>query len=186
MADASTQPGSRRWAGERTRDSRPLPTPESPGLSHQPDRSEQRGLMMNLVRPTKRRGAVLVAATVLTLLTTAGGAASDVVTPRSAPSAAPAPVGAPTPTVVLVHGADAESSSWLGVITRLERRGYPVIAFANPLRSLAGDAASLTDLLRTIQGPVVLVGHSYGGMVISVAAAGQQRVKSLVFVDAQI
>ncbi len=94
--------------------------------------------------------------------------------------------GRRSPTIVLVHGADAESSSWDGVILRLQAKGYPVIAFANPLRSLAGDAASLKDLLRTIRGPVVLVGHSYGGMVISVAAAGNRHVKSLVFVDAQI
>ena len=90
------------------------------------------------------------------------------------------------PTVVLVHGADAESSSWHDVIVRLQQRGYPVIAFANPLRSVATDAASLSALVKTIDGPVVLVGHSYGGMVISVAAVGNDKVKSLVFVDAQV
>ncbi len=61
-----------------------------------------------------------------------------------------------------------------------------MVAFANPLRGLASDAANLTDLLRTIKGPIVLVGHSYGGMVISQAAAGNRHVQSLVFVDAQI
>ncbi|KQU69075.1 hypothetical protein ASC58_09880 [Phycicoccus sp. Root101] len=90
------------------------------------------------------------------------------------------------PTIVLVHGADAESSSWLGVIERLQRRGYPVIAFANPLRGVASDSANLKALVDSIQGSVVLVGHSYGGMLISVAAAGDAKVKSLVFVDAQI
>jgi pimeloyl-ACP methyl ester carboxylesterase len=68
---------------------------------------------------------------------------------------------------VLVHGADAESSSWHGVIARLQKRGHPVIAFANPLRGVASDAANLKDVLSTVKGPVVLVGHSYGGMVIS-------------------
>jgi pimeloyl-ACP methyl ester carboxylesterase len=90
------------------------------------------------------------------------------------------------PTVVLVHGANAESSSWHDVVARLQRDGYPVTAYANPLRSLATDASGLSDLLRTIKGPVVLVGHSYGGMVISVAAAGNPHVRSLVFVDAQV
>lgn len=92
----------------------------------------------------------------------------------------------PKPTVVLVHGANAESSSWQGVIARLQAKRYPVIAFANPLRSLAGDAASLEGLLDSISGPIVLVGHSYGGMVISAAADKNPHVKSLVFVDGHI
>jgi len=105
----------------------------------------------------------------------------------TAPATAPAVAHArPKPTIVLVHGADAESSSWLGVIRRLQRKGYPVIAFANPLRGLASDAANLRSMVDTVEGPVVMVGHSYGGMVISVAAAGDRQVKSLVFVDAQI
>lgn len=90
------------------------------------------------------------------------------------------------PTVVLVHGANAESSSWHDVIVRLQRRGYPVIAYANPLRSLTTDAQGLRDVMKGIEGPIVLVGHSYGGMVISVAAAGNDHVKSLVFVDAHL
>jgi pimeloyl-ACP methyl ester carboxylesterase len=87
------------------------------------------------------------------------------------------------PTIVLVHGAFAESSSWNGVIDDLLKDGYPVIAAANPLRSVAGDAAYVTAILKTIPGPVVLVGHSYGGMVISGAADGQANVKALVYVD---
>ena len=86
------------------------------------------------------------------------------------------------PTVVLVHGAFAGSSSWNGVITDLRKDGYPVIAAANPLRSVKGDAVYISDLVASIKGPVVLVGHSYGGAVISAAAAGRSNVKALVFV----
>lgn len=89
-----------------------------------------------------------------------------------------------TPTVVLVHGAFADASSWSGEIERLQNAGYVVRAVANPLRGLAGDAASVADFLETISGPVVLVGHSYGGSVITNAAAGNDDVKQLVYVDA--
>jgi len=88
------------------------------------------------------------------------------------------------PTIVLVHGAFADSSSWNGVVAILEKDGYPVVAAANPLRSVKGDADSVRALLATIQTPVVLVGHSYGGMVISNAANGQANVKALVYVAA--
>ncbi|WP_350347691.1 alpha/beta hydrolase [Agromyces sp. G08B096] len=88
------------------------------------------------------------------------------------------------PTVVLVHGAFAESASWNGVIERLYAQGITSVAVANPLRSLAGDAAYVRDVLATIDGPVVLVGHSYGGLVISEAAAGDDRVAALVYVGA--
>lgn len=87
-----------------------------------------------------------------------------------------------TPTVVLVHGAFADSSSWNGVIARLRRDGYPVIGVANPLRSLHGDAALLRDVLDGIDGPIVLAGHSYGGSVMSEAAEGHPGVRALVFV----
>ncbi|MFF0087642.1 alpha/beta fold hydrolase [Streptomyces canus] len=90
----------------------------------------------------------------------------------------------PRPTVVLVHGAFADSSSWDAVISRLERRGYPVIGVANPLRGLAGDSAYVSSVLDTIPGPVVLVGHSYGGAVITDAAVGHPNVKALVYVAA--
>ncbi|MEU8218308.1 alpha/beta hydrolase [Micromonospora taraxaci] len=88
------------------------------------------------------------------------------------------------PTIVLVHGAFAESASWGGVIQRLLDDGYPVIAAPNPLRSLSGDAAVVSSILSTIDGPVVLVGHSYGGAVISNAAVGHDHVRALVFVAA--
>jgi pimeloyl-ACP methyl ester carboxylesterase len=88
------------------------------------------------------------------------------------------------PTVVLVHGAFAESASWNGVIRRLQDQGYTAIAAANPLRSLSGDAQFLASILESIEGPVVLVGHSYGGSVISNGALGKDNVKALVFVAA--
>ncbi|WP_432173746.1 alpha/beta fold hydrolase [Streptomyces sp. Tue6028] len=88
------------------------------------------------------------------------------------------------PTVVLVHGAFADSSSWSGVIKKLKEDGYPVVAAANPLRSVSTDAASVKSLLATVDGPVVLVGHSYGGAVISNAAHGSGNVKALVYADA--
>jgi pimeloyl-ACP methyl ester carboxylesterase len=85
------------------------------------------------------------------------------------------------PTIVLVHGAFADSSSWYGVIAILERDGYSVVAAANPLRSVKGDADTVRALLASINTPVVLVGHSYGGMVISNAANGRANVKALVY-----
>jgi pimeloyl-ACP methyl ester carboxylesterase len=86
------------------------------------------------------------------------------------------------PTIVLVHGAFAESASWDGVIDPLLDAGHPVIAAPNPLRGLAADAAAVSDLVRTVDGPVVLVGHSYGGMVISNVAADTGEVVGLVYV----
>jgi pimeloyl-ACP methyl ester carboxylesterase len=86
-----------------------------------------------------------------------------------------------TPTIVLVHGAYAESSSWDGLLDRLPTDGR-VIAYANPLRSLASDTAQLTDLIRTLDGPVVLVGHSYGGAVMSGVPADAGDIVALVYI----
>jgi pimeloyl-ACP methyl ester carboxylesterase len=88
------------------------------------------------------------------------------------------------PAVVLVHGAFAESASWNGVIEQLQEQDLYVVAAANPLRSLAGDAAYVKDVIAGIGRPVVLVAHSYGGMVITEAAAGNESVLGLVYVDA--
>ncbi|MFE4692141.1 alpha/beta fold hydrolase [Streptomyces sp. NPDC056749] len=90
--------------------------------------------------------------------------------------------GVAKPTVVLVHGAWADASGWSKVVESLQAQGYPVVAAANPLRGLAADSAYLTARLKTIKGPVVLVGHSYGGAVITNAAVGNSNVKSLVYV----
>ncbi|GAA5195251.1 hypothetical protein GCM10025773_00700 [Microbacterium jejuense] len=85
---------------------------------------------------------------------------------------------------MLVHGAFAESASWNGVLSRLRARGLDASAIANPLRSLAGDAAYVRDVVASLGRPVVLVGHSYGGMVITEAAAGDAAVVGLVYVSA--
>jgi len=87
------------------------------------------------------------------------------------------------PTIVLVHGAFAESASWDGVIDPLLGAGHPVIAAANPLRDLATDAASVADVIRTIDGPVVLVAHSYGGAVISNVPADAGEITGLIYVN---
>jgi pimeloyl-ACP methyl ester carboxylesterase len=96
----------------------------------------------------------------------------------------PLALAADKPTVILVHGAFADSSSWNGVIGRLRKDGYTVVAAANPLRSVKSDAAYVADLVANIKTPVVLVGHSYGGSVISEAAEGHDNVKALVYVSA--
>src|SRR3954451_24699613 len=88
-----------------------------------------------------------------------------------------------TPTIVLVHGAWADPTGFDPEIRALRARGYTVIGFANPLRDLARDATYLAELLRTLTGPIVLVGHSYGGNVISVAAAGNDQVTALVYLN---
>ncbi|MDG9672504.1 alpha/beta hydrolase [Micromonospora sp. DH14] len=99
--------------------------------------------------------------------------------------AAPAPRHHPTrPTIVLVHGAFADASGWADVIRLLQRDGYRVLAPANPLRSVAADSAYLTSILATLDGPIVLVAHSYGGVVITNAAVGNPNVKALVYVAA--
>ncbi|MFI0808736.1 alpha/beta fold hydrolase [Streptomyces echinatus] len=97
--------------------------------------------------------------------------------------------GAPAgqkPTVVLVHGAFADGSSWNAVVQRLQRDGYQVIAPPNTLRGIPQDSAYLNSLLKTIKGPIVLVGHSYAGEVISQAAAGVDNVKALVYINAMM
>jgi pimeloyl-ACP methyl ester carboxylesterase len=96
----------------------------------------------------------------------------------------PTAFAAEKPTVVLVHGAFADASSWNGVMRRLRKDGYTVVAAANPLRSVKSDAAYVADLVADIKTPVVLVGHSYGGSVISEAAEGHDNVKALVYVSA--
>jgi len=86
------------------------------------------------------------------------------------------------PTVVLVHGAFADSSSWNDVIAALRSDGYPVIAAANPLRGLHADADYVRTVLDSITGPIVIAGHSYGGSVMSEAADGNPHVRALVYV----
>ena len=87
-------------------------------------------------------------------------------------------------TVVLVHGAFADASSWNGVIERLQSRGVPVVAVANPVRGISVDSSYLASVLEQTPGPIIAVGHSYGGAVISNAATGNDSVVGLVFVAA--
>jgi pimeloyl-ACP methyl ester carboxylesterase len=87
-----------------------------------------------------------------------------------------------TVTIVLVHGAYAESSSWNGLLPQLTRAGHRLLAFATPLRSVASDAALLSALVRSLDGPVVLAGHSYGGAVITNVDPGGTPVVGLVYV----
>src|ERR1035438_5363640 len=90
------------------------------------------------------------------------------------------------PTIVLEHGAWADGSSWDGVVTQLQKDGYTVDVPPNPLRGPDSDSAYLASYLATVPGPVVLVGHSYGGFVTTNAATGDKNVKALVYVDAYI
>jgi pimeloyl-ACP methyl ester carboxylesterase len=94
------------------------------------------------------------------------------------------PAGQARPAVVLVHGAWADASSWSGEVTALQAAGYDVRAIANPLQDLTTDSEYIAGYLKTIHRPVVLAGHSYGGAVITNAAAGLANVKALVYVDA--
>jgi pimeloyl-ACP methyl ester carboxylesterase len=105
------------------------------------------------------------------------GFAMTAATPAASPAAAPL-------TVVLVHGAFADGSSWTGVIERLQARGIAVIAPANPLRGITADAAYTASRINQIPGPVLLVGHSYGGAVITNAATNAKNVVGLVYVAA--
>ncbi|BDT91911.1 alpha/beta hydrolase [Nocardia sputorum] len=138
------------------------------------------------MKDTRRRGVrIHRVARVVTALTAvvAGGALTVACTASTTTHAGPTP-DAPRPTIVLEHGAFADGSSWNEVIERLTHHGYHVVAAANPLLGPAADAAALEAVLGTIDGPVVLVGHSYGGSVISAAAAGNPQVAALVYVAA--
>ncbi|MCX5135086.1 alpha/beta hydrolase [Streptomyces sp. NBC_00340] len=126
-----------------------------------------------------------LAVAVLTVPAVSPASSASSISSASAPSAVAAQSRHTSkPTVVLVHGAFADSSGWSGVVARLRHDGYPVIAAANPLRGLDSDATYVSSLLDSIPGPVVLVGHSYGGEVITNAAVGHANVKALVYVAA--
>src|SRR5580692_4786767 len=93
---------------------------------------------------------------------------------------------APKPTIVIEHGAWADGSSWDGVVARLQKAGYTVDVPPNPLGGVSSDSAYLASFLASVTGPVVLVGHSYGGFITTNAATGDANVKALVYVDAYI
>jgi pimeloyl-ACP methyl ester carboxylesterase len=124
-----------------------------------------------------RLGVLAVATAAVALLIPAGQAAS------AHASAGTAQASGPRPSIVLVHGAWADSSSWGAVASRLQQDGYTVYVPPNPLEGLTYDAAAIRDFLDSISGPIILVGHSYGGAVITNAATGDQHVRALVYVD---
>jgi len=126
-------------------------------------------------RPRRAAATVLVALLIVLLTLLPSGVSG------AAPRQGPHHV---KPTIVVVHGAFADASGFAEVIANLQRRGYPVIAPANPLRGVASDSAYLKSFLATVPGPLVLVGHSYGGAVITNAATGDADVKALVYIAA--
>jgi pimeloyl-ACP methyl ester carboxylesterase len=127
---------------------------------------------------------VATAATAMLLAGCGGGGSVSAPASRGASTHMASAATTARPTVVIVHGAFADASGWNDVIGRLRRAGYPVIAPANPLRGVAADAAYIKSVLATVPAPVVLVGHSYGGEVITNAAVGAPNVKALVYVAA--
>ena len=135
--------------------------------------------------PTRLRVIILAAAAAIAALVIP---ASQIAPARAMTAArtSHATAGWVKPTIVLEHGSWADGSSWDAVISRLQRDGYTVYAPPNPLRGLSYDSATLADFLKTISGPIVLAGHSYGGMVITNAATGDPNVKALVYDDAFI
>ena len=141
-------------------------------------------MSVHILRPARARVVIVTAVLALTgllLATIPGSSARAAAHPARAAAA-----GGPKPTIVLVHGAWADSGSWNAVTALLEAAGYTVDAPPNPLRGLSYDSSYLANFLSTISGPVVLVGHSYGGMVITNAAVGDPGVKALVYDDAYI
>jgi pimeloyl-ACP methyl ester carboxylesterase len=132
---------------------------------------------MNTAFPNRRLGLPTLAALALALISAAALLASS-------SSARPRTASEPKPTIVLVHGAWADASSWNGETHRLQHAGYTVDAPANPLRSLSGDATYIASYLKSISGPIVLVAHSYGGAVITNAATGNPNIKALVYINA--
>ena len=143
-------------------------------------------------RPRRRLLGPFAAALVTVLAAVLAVAGPTTASAPGAGAARPATQGAASaergstakPTIVLVHGAFADSSGWNAVAARLFKAGYPVIAFSNPLRGPLADGEYLRQFLTTIDGPVVLVGHSYGGAVISNGATGNDKVLALVYVAA--
>jgi pimeloyl-ACP methyl ester carboxylesterase len=127
----------------------------------------------------KRAGLLSAAAIVAATAFTLPGSLASASTSRTS-------VETPKPTIVLVHGAWADGSSWKKVTERLQADGYTVDVPPVPLRGVASDAAYLDAYLADVTGPIILVGHSYGGMVITNAAVGQPEVKALVYVDAYV
>lgn len=133
--------------------------------------------MRNIVNKSWAVAAALAACVLVGALTGAAGSGAQ-------PASQPSPEAKPT--IVLVHGAWADGSSWAAVTKNLQHSGFTVDIEPNPLRGVASDTQYLKDYLATIAGPIVLVGHSYGGTVITNAATGNPNVKGLVYIDAYL
>ncbi len=133
-----------------------------------------------------RKPARLATVGVAALLVGPAFTASAVASPAKTDAHVRSDQTGPKPTIVLVHGAWADSSSWDQVVVRLQHEGFTIDVPPNPLRSVPYDSAYIADLLQSISGPIILVGHSYGGFVITNAATGNPNVKALVYIDAFI
>ena len=144
-----------------------------PGLSNEVEIGMPSQRLIARMGAVRLRHVVAVATALLVAFTLTTSMASSQPTPSS-----------PKPTVILVHGAFADASGWSDEIRHLHNDGYTVLAPANPLRGIASDAAYIRSVLATISGPIVLVGHSYGGAVITNAASGNPNVKALVYIAA--
>jgi pimeloyl-ACP methyl ester carboxylesterase len=129
-------------------------------------------------------GLIAVLTSVMTTATATTASISKPATHTVARTSAHPYNSAAKPTIVLVHGAFADSSGWNAEIAELQSKGYPVVAVSDPLRGLTSDSDYVRSFLATIPGPVVLVGHSYGGAVITNAARGAANVVALVYVGA--
>ena len=140
-----------------------------------------KGITMHIARIARRRRLRLI-------VTACAAAIAAVLIPASQIASAnvirPAAAAVPRPTIVLEHGAWADSGSWDAVVRNLQRDRYTVYAPPNPLQGITYDSAYLKDFLQSITGPIVLVGHSYGGAVNTNAATGDSQVKALVYIDA--
>ena len=137
---------------------------------------------MNITRIERRARLRLVIAAAIVAIGAVAIPFSQIASARTVAAAGPG--NGPKPSIVLLHGGWADSGSWDGVAQRLQADGYTVYAPPDPLQGLPYDAAYLADFLHSISGPIVLVGHSYGGAVITNAATGDPQVKALVYVDA--
>jgi pimeloyl-ACP methyl ester carboxylesterase len=137
--------------------------------------------------PARRRGIMFAVLAIIGLLIAGSQVSSaHAATVGPAHAATATDSGGPKPTIVLVHGAWADSGSWNAVTALLRGAGYTVYAPPNPLQGLTYDSATISDFLHTITGPIVLVGHSYGGEVVTNAATGDNQVKALVYDDAYL
>jgi pimeloyl-ACP methyl ester carboxylesterase len=143
-------------------------------------------ILARIPRLTRPRVVVMAAVAAIGSLLIASQVGTAHASPARAAhlTAATGAAGAAKPTIVLVHGAWADSGSWNAVTAILQRDGYTVYAPSNPLEGLAYDTATIADFLHTLTGSIVLVGHSYGGAVITNAATGDSQVKALVYDDA--